>query len=155
MREVITLKKNQVYYEDVAEGDAIPELVKKYELFKWVAFLTVHGDFYGAHFDYRSAEKQKDETAPSPHGFGMQVMTHLSQLLTDWMGPNGVLKTFKCKTRAPIYDGTINTYRGKIVKKYIENGENFVELELDGIQEDGKLGANGYAKVILPSRKTV
>ena len=150
MVEIRTTKREQVFYEDVAVGEKIPPLTKKYNLMKMTAFSLVHGDFSPAHFDHKFA--QENFHAPAPFAYGFQVTVYCSQLITDWISPNGVLKKFRSETRTPTYPYDTLEIGGKVTKKYLEGGEHYVDCEIWAEKQDGALAARGSATVTLPSR---
>jgi acyl dehydratase len=83
---------------------------------------------------------------------GLQVITYLSQLLTDWIGPNGALKKFASQVRVPTLAGDTLTMKGRVIGKYIRQEENYLECEVWGEKQDGTMVVQGAATVTLPSR---
>ena len=150
MNEVKTKKVQQIFFDDVKEGDEIPTLVKRYTLQKIAVFASVHGDWCPGHYDYKWAKEKFNQ--PGPFAYGLQITTHCSQILTDWMGPYGALKRFKSRTTTPVYPDDALTIRGKVVKKYLENGEGCVECEVWAEKQDGRISAKASGKVTLPLR---
>lgn len=75
----------------------------------------------------------------------------LGQLLTDWLGEDGWLKKFRCSYRKFDCPGDVMTCRGKIVKKYMENGENLIDLEVWIENQKGETTTPGLATVVLHS----
>ncbi|MFH0727078.1 MAG: MaoC/PaaZ C-terminal domain-containing protein [Pseudomonadota bacterium] len=148
MKEIRTFKPKQVFFEDVEVGNELPPVVKKYTLMKMAAFAGVHGDWCPGHYDYKVCN---DYGLKAPVAYGMQITAYASQVLTDWIGPNGVLKKFMSQTRAFIYVHDEITFKGKVLKKYVEDGKHFVDLELWGEKQDGALAQSGTGTVILPS----
>jgi acyl dehydratase len=148
MAEIKTMKREQILFEDVEVGSEIPPITKKYNLMKMAAFTLVHGDFCPGHFDYNWAKEKFHE--PAPFAYGLQVTAYCSQLLTDWISPNGMLKKFRCQTRAPTYPYDTLTIRGKVTKKYLEDGQKYLECEFWADKQDGTVAAKGLAIVSLP-----
>ena len=52
---------NQPYWDDVKEGDSIPELVKNCDSQRLVLWAAGSGDFNQIHYDERIAKSQKLE----------------------------------------------------------------------------------------------
>lgn len=149
MKDIKTFKPKQVFFEDVESGNELPPIVKKYTLMKMAAFAGVHGDWCPGHYDYKACN---DHGLKAPVAYGMQITAYASQVLTDWMGPNGVLKKFMSQTRAFVYAQDALTFKGKVLKKYVEEGKHFVDLEIWAEKEDGSRAQSGLGTVILPSR---
>ena len=152
MKEVETKKMEQLFFEDVEVGSEIPPLAKEpFSCSRMAIFAAVMGDFCHLHFDYGFA---KSRGRRAPFAYGLQVAAYLSQLMTDWIGPNGILKKFATQTRDLSYDGESLTMKGKVTKKYEKDGENYVECEIRAEAQDGRLIAPGSATVTLPSKSS-
>jgi acyl dehydratase len=151
MGEIKTIKPQQVFFEDVEIGSEIPPVVKKYTLMKMAAFAGVHGDWCPGHYDFKSCN---DNGLRAPVAYGMQITAYASQVLTDWMGPNGVLKKFMSQTRAFVYTDDTLTFKAKVIKKYTEKGEHYVDCEILAEKQDGSLAESGSGTVILPSKNS-
>ena len=151
MAEIKTVKREQVYFEDVEIGSEIPPITKKYNIMKMAAFASVHGDWCPGHYDYRSAQNV-DFGEGAPVAYGMQMTAYCSQVLTDWISPNGVLKKYRSRTTAPTYPYDTLTIRGKVTKKYVEGGEHYVECEIWAEKQNGTVAARASGTVTLPSK---
>ena len=146
------IKREQIFFEDVDKDTEIPPLAKgRFTTSKIAMFSAVYGSFCPGHFDYNMARKFFNQDRPI--AFGNQVCgAYLSQLLTDWIGPNGILKRFKSQMRAPVFDGDSLIMRGKVIKKNARDSENYVECEIWAENQGGNVVASGTATVILPSK---
>ena len=136
-----------VFWEDIAEGQEIPPLVKKpttQDLVKWAG---ASGDFYQIHYDTAFALNNK---LPGVIVHGALKSAWLGQLLGDWVGLKGVIKTFGCSYRGMDVPGDTLTCRGKISKKYQKGEEHLVELEIWIENDKGDKNTPGTAVVALP-----
>ena len=156
------------YFEDVAEGDAIPSLPKgTYSVTE--LFLFTHGVLGtgrstrvalaaegsadlggGGRFDAEHAQKRRN--MPGQFDYGPQRVCWLSQIVTDWMGDDGTLKQLKASIRHPNVVGDTNTVHGEVTAKRVVNGEHLVELQVRNVNQSGLPTALGTALVALPSR---
>jgi acyl dehydratase len=152
MGEIKTKKVDQIFFDDIKAGDQIPELIKEYSLQKMAVFAMVHGDWCPGHYDYKWAREKFNQ--PAPFAYGLQITAHCSQAITDWMGPNGALKKFRSRTVASTYPHDIIAINGKVKRKYVENGQNYVECEVWAQKQDGVMVAEASAIVNLPGRNT-
>lgn len=75
------------------------------------------------------------------------------QFLTDWMGDDGILKSFSCQIRHPNIIGDVNRVKGKVTDKTIRDNEYLVDCEIGVENQAGIITAPGRATVALPSRK--
>lgn len=150
MAGIKTMKKEQIFFEDVDVGTEIPLLTKKYNLMKMALFASVHGDWCPGHYDYKWAREKFNQ--PAPFAYGLQITAHCSQVLTDWISPNGALRKFKARTLTPTYPYDTLTIRGRVTRKYAEGGENYLDCEVWAEKQDGSVAARGSATVTLPCR---
>ena len=139
----------QVYFEDVNEGDEIPNLMKNCSTQQLVLWAAGSGDFYQIHYDKDFAQSTglKDIIV-----HGALKNAFLGQLLHDWAGAKGRVKKFGCDYRGMDDAKQDINCRGVITKKYQENGENIVELDIWTENPDGKKTSPGTGVVTLPSR---
>src|SRR5581483_1144772 len=77
---------------------------------------------------------------------------YLVQMLTDWIGPFGVLKKFGWSNRRPGFAGDTLTCRGRVTRVYAQNGEHLADCEIWEENQRGDVCAPGTATVALPSR---
>ncbi len=151
MSKIQLLRREQVFFDDVELGIEIPSLAKgPITMMDMVKFASMNGDFSPVHYDNKFAMEMRGFPAAIVHG--LQVVTYLSQLLTDWIGPNGALEKFASQVRAPTLAGDTLTMKGKVTKKYTKDSENYLECKVWGKKQDGTVVIQGSATVTLPSR---
>ena len=145
----MTLTTQQVYFEDVHEGDEIPLLRKACTLQQLVMWAGASGDFYPIHFDPDFAR-----------GVGLDgVIVHgglkhafLGQLLHDWIAPGGSIRRFGCQFRGMDYPGQELLCRGAVTRKYEQDGQALVDLDVWIENASGGRTTPGSATVVLPRR---
>ena len=141
--------KKQIYYEDVEVGMELPTLTKQPTTTQLVMWAGASGDYTPLHFDKDFAQK-----------FGFKaVLVHgrlkaafLGQLITDWIGDEGVLKKLTCQYRGNDFPGDDICVKGKVTNKYIKDEEHYVECEIWTENPQGERTTPGTATVVLPSR---
>ncbi len=156
------------YWEDVGEGESIPSLPKGTysvtELFLFThgvlgtgrssrAALAAEGSADlggGGRFDAEHATKRRN--MPGQFDYGPQRVCWLSQIVTDWMGDDGILRKLHASIRHPNVVGDTNTLHGEVAKKMIVDGEHLVELQVRNENQSGLPTAYATATVALPSR---
>ena len=139
----------QVYYEDVIVGSEIPPLVKEPTTRQLVMWAGASGDYYPIHYDKDFAQS-KGLTGVIVHG--QLVASFLGQLITDWIGEQGSLRKLTCNYRGMNFPGEAIICQGKVSKKYIENGEHFIECNIWAENVKGEKTVTGKATVIIPAR---
>ena len=139
----------QVYFDDVNEGDEIPKLAKNCSTQQLVMWAAGSGDFYQIHYDKEFAQttglKGLIVHGALKHAF-------LGQLLHDWAGDQGRIKKFGCQYRGMDEPNQDIACRGVVTKKYSEGDQHFVELDVWTENPQGQKTSPGIAVVTLPSR---
>lgn len=134
-------------WDDLVEGEELPPLVKpELTTQQLVMFAGASYDFYQIHYDKDFAQANG---LPTVIAHGLLKMAFLGQFVTDWMGPNGMIRKLGCQYRGMDYPGDVITVRGSIVRKYQENGERLVDLEIWTENQRGERTTPGKATVAL------
>ncbi len=83
---------------------------------------------------------------------GIQIDWELMFLMANWMGDDGFLKRFDIRYRTynPIADVSFD--RGKVIRKYVENGEHLIDLAVWSESIRGWITGMANATVALPSQ---
>jgi len=106
---------------------------------------------YGVHYLNSAA---KGVGALYAYDVGIQRHCWLVNLLTNWVGDAGWLKSCNAQYRRFVYHSDAVRFHGKVTRKYIdENGEYCVDIMTDGINQRGENTIPGHSTVILPSRE--
>jgi hypothetical protein len=170
------------YWEDVKEGDILPSLVKGPlgigEMMAWEQGVGGGGEVHIFKFNvlhkhpgwgYRNPQTGARETIAQVHGqdnaaqgiaipvaydLGAQRNSWVSQILTNWMGDDGWLKALYCEYRRFNIYGDTQWIKGKVTKKYVENGEHLVRCDVWSENQRGEITAPGWGTVVLPSKGT-
>jgi len=139
----------QVYFEDVAEGQEIPKLAKNCSSQQLVMWAAGSGDFYQIHYDKDFAQ---GNGLKGTIVHGALKNAFLGHLLHDWVGDKGFVRRFSCQYRGMDYPNQEIICRGVITKKYQEGGQNLLDLDIWTENPEGQKTSPGTATVALPSR---
>ena len=160
------------FWEDVNEGDSIGHIVVGpwtiMSFFAWTSAagmksirfpLGGDGGIYdprinarttlGPHADYNLA---RAVGVQGNYDLGVERECLVSILFTNWMGDDGFLWKYSIQFRGFVVHGDTCWYRGKIVKKYIDDGKYCVDIEHWGENQRGVRVTVGKATIILPSK---
>lgn len=173
---------NTRYWEDVNVGDELPPVVKgplgqtdmiAYCVGAAPVQLAAHGvqlrlykkhpawafrdpvdhawePIYGVHYLNSAA---RAAGAIYAYDVGVQRHSWLVNLLTNWMGDDGWLKSCSAQYRRFVYHSDVVWFRGEVTKKYVdEDGEYCVNIKTSGINQRGEDTIPGHSTVVLPSR---
>ena len=141
----------QIFWEDIEEGAEIPALVKNPTTQQLVQYAGASGDFYQIHYDKDFAQ----ETGLSGviiHGALKNAF--LGQLVTEWAGPQGILKRLTCQYRGMDYPNLPITAKGTVTRKYQTDNRLMTDCNIWLENSQGETTTPGTATVILPSRTT-
>ena len=146
---VATTEQQQVYFEDVQEGQEIPALKITPTTQQLVHWAAGSGDFYQIHYDQDFA-RSTGLQGVIVHGALKHAL--LGRMLWEWVRYDGRIKRYAVSYRGMDVPGQEMTCRGVVKAKRQENGENLVELEIWTENPEGQRTTPGTATVILPSR---
>ena len=139
----------QLYYEDIVVGSEITPLLKQPTTRQLVMWAGASGDYYAIHYDKNFAQSKG---LPGVIVHGQLVGCFLGQLMTDWMGEQGSLRKLTCSYKSVNFPGEALICKGKVSKKYIEDGEHYVECNLWVENANGEKTVSGKAVIIMPAR---
>ena len=137
----------QVYLEDVAVGDELPELVKNCTPRQLVMWAAASGDFYEIHYD---VEYARSIDLPGLVVHGALKNAFLGQLVHDWVAPSGRVVRYGCSYRGMDYPGVDLRCRGRVASVDADAGT--VQLEIWIENAEGTVTTPGDAVVELPRR---
>ncbi|MGE0231265.1 MAG: MaoC family dehydratase N-terminal domain-containing protein [Flavobacteriaceae bacterium] len=135
-------------FEDVQEGQVLPPFERTTGLQHWNRFAAVNDEFEDIHMDVDLAKARGDRDV---FAMGHLRFSYMHDFLRLWMGDAGVIKRVSCQYRGIQYKGDTVTCRGHIVRKYVENGEHLVDIDLWVENQAGQRIGPGRAVVALPS----
>jgi acyl dehydratase len=90
--------------------------------------------------------------APGAYDYGPERNSWLTHHLTNWMGDDGFLRKASCKIRRHNPEGDMLFIKGRVKRKYVEDGKHLVEIEQEAHNQDEELSVLGSGVVELPSR---
>jgi acyl dehydratase len=114
-----------------------------------VQWAGASGDFYEIHYnkDFALAAGLPDVIL-----HGRLKSAYLGQMLTDWVGLQGKLKKYNVRYRGMDFPDQGLTCKGKVTKKYVQDSEHLVELDIWTENPQGEKTITGAALVSLPSK---
>ena len=141
-----------LWFEDVAVGDDLPDLVKEPDTRQLVMYAGASQDFVPIHYDQDVAKAAGHHTVIV---HGALKSAWLAELVTSWIGPAGRLIELDISYRAIDFPGATATCTGKVTSTKFENGVGLVELEIGMRNPEGVVTTPGRALVALPTKTTM
>ena len=169
------------YWEDVQEGDQLTPVIKgplnEMDLlafqvgrpFPWVKAHRLWFEYQERYKDQMYVDPDLDQVAMATmqhtdevkaqaagfttgYDWGGQRMSWLINLLTNWMGDDGFLKTMYAQVRQPNFIGDTTWLKGQVTDKRIEDGEHLIDIDCWGENQVGQVTMPSNATVRLPTR---
>ena len=139
----------QLYFEDVNEGQEVTTLSQHCDSQRLVFFAAGSGDFYQIHYDKDFAQRTG---LPDRIVHGALKHALLGRMLHEWAGDEGRVKRLACQYRGMDMVDKDVTCKGIVTGKRSENGESLVDVEVWTETPEGQKTTPGTATVSLPSR---
>jgi acyl dehydratase len=139
----------QLYFEDVSVGEEIPPLTKNCSTQQLVHWAAASGDFYQIHYDINYA---KNNGLPGLIVHGAFKHAFLGQLLFEWTQDVRSIKRWQVQYRGMDIPTEDILCRAVVTKKYQEDGQNLVELDIWTENPEGLKTTPGIALIALPSK---
>jgi acyl dehydratase len=90
--------------------------------------------------------------APGAYDYGPERCSWLTHHLTNWMGDEAMLRRATSRIRRHNPQGDTLFIKGRVTRKFAENGLNLVEVEQEAKNQDGELSIVGSGVVQLPTK---
>ena len=139
-----------LWWEDVAVGDELPEVVKEPDTRQLVMYAGASQDFVAIHYDQDVA---KEAGHPTVIIHGALKSAWLGELVTGWIGSTGRLLELDVQYRAIDFPNSTATCVGKVIDTRVEDGVGVVEVEIGLRNADGDITTPGRALVSLPMKQ--
>ena len=134
-------------YDEVQVGDELPELAIELTPTVIISTAIASRDYQDVHHDRDLAEQKGSKdifmNILSTNGF-------VGRFVTDWAGPNAVMKSVKIRLGIPNYPYDTMRLTGEVKQKEKIDGEGTVELFVRGANQLGD-HVKGTVRVVLPS----
>jgi acyl dehydratase len=138
-----------VDFDTLQVGDELSAMVINVTPTRVVAGAIASRDFMPVHHDRDYANSQG-----SPDIF-LNIMTdngYCSRFLTDWAGPEAMVRKVAIRLGVPAYAGSVLEYAGTVTGTSQLDGEGLVEVEFRATNDDGE-HLSGTAVIGLPLRR--
>jgi acyl dehydratase len=135
----------------VRVGDELTPLVVDLTPTRVVAGAIASRDFMPVHHDRDYANSQG---APEIFMNILSDTAYCSRFLTDWAGPEAIVKRLAIRLGVPAFAGSTLTFTGTVTAKPGDDGAGLVEIDFRGANDLGD-HVSGTAVLDLPRRETI
>ena len=133
-------------WDAVGVGDELPPVSVDVTATVIVAGAIATRDFMPVHHDRDYAGTQG---APDIFMNILSTNAHCSRFLTDWAGPDAMVRRLAIRLGVPTFPGTTLTFTGRVTGTSRHGDDGLVEVELRGANDLGD-HVTGTATVSLP-----
>jgi len=130
----------------IEKGEVLPELVLEVTPTMVVAGAIATRDFMPVHHDKAFANQQG---APDIFMNILSDTGHTSRFLTDWAGPEAIIKKLAIRLGVPVFPGHTLTYTGEVTGVEVVGDEQVIEVALRAVDPLGE-HVSGTAVLTLP-----
>jgi len=136
-----------VDWSSLTVGDALPEFVVDVTATRIVAGAIASRDFMPVHHDRDYANQQG---APDIFMNILSDTGYCSRFLTDWAGPDVMVRRLAIRLGVPVFPGHTLTFTGEVTGLTRDGDEGLVEIELRAVNDLGE-HVSGTATISLPA----
>jgi len=145
----VTAARVSPRFAEVSVGDELPALDIPLTRTQIISSALASRDYTPVHHDHELAIAQGSKdifmNILSTNGF-------VGRFVTDWAGPDAVLKRVAIRLGAPNYPGDTMVLTGSVVAKEIVDGEGVIEVAVRGANGLGD-HVTGTVRLALPRRE--
>ena len=133
-------------FDDVNVGDELPTLTKCPDRAQLVLYCAGSGDFNPLHWDqsFPQAQAIGDNIV-----HGRMKWSTLGQVVSDWVGADGWIRSVSCQYRGMDNQGTEWQAKGVVTAKREEGGRRLVDIDVWTENAAGQKTTPGKAVVVF------
>ena len=139
-----------VYFEDVSVGDEMPAWSRQTDFMHWNRYAAVNDEFVPFHMDDEAGRKAGNKEGA--FGMGNLRYAYIANALRDWIGDEAEVREIGCQYRAINQKNDTLTVVGQVVETGVTDGDHWVKLTTNVMNQAGEATCPGHAVVVLPSR---
>ena len=140
----------QLFWEDVEEGQEVPPFSQKVGYMELNRFAGANEELVPIHMDADYAKNVAK--LPDVIIMGNLKLAYIANAITDWAGDDGWITKLAIDYRKMDTVNSTITAKGKVTKKYQQDGKHLVDLDVWVENEAGEVTTPGSAVLSLPSR---
>jgi acyl dehydratase len=139
-----------VIFADIGTGDALPATrfgpLTIDDTVRWAGATEI---WEKLHFDREYARTHSGQRSFIASGAHRQAL--LVRMLTDWIGPQGVVRSLRLRHTAPTLEGDLMCFGGRVVEVSTDPNDRWLACELEGTNQDGVRIITGRCVLAFPA----
>ena len=144
------MAEKQLYWEDVEEGQDVPAFGRKVGYMELNRFAGANDELVPIHMDPDYAKNVAK--LPDVIVMGNLKLAYIANAINGWAGDDGWIRKLSVEYRKMDTVNTQITAKGKVTRKYQENGKHLLDLDMWVENEQGEVTTPAKAVLVLPSR---
>ena len=143
--------EQHVYFEDLHANDPLP--VREHgplTIIDTVRWAGVQENSQQLHFDRDFVREHNGLRTFIASGSYREAL--LVRMITDWIGPRGMLRKISIRQTASTFEGDTMRFSGHVGEKSADDGDPWVNCEIEGTNQDGERIIEGRCTLVLPTR---
>jgi acyl dehydratase len=140
----------QLYWDDVSEGQEVAPFSRAVTYMELNRFAGANDEYVLIHMDADYAKNTAK--LPDVIVMGNLKLAYVANMLEDWAGDDGWVQKLGVDYRKMDVVHSTLTAKGKVAKKYQEDGKGLVDLDVWIENDKGEVTTPGRATVVLPVR---
>jgi acyl dehydratase len=144
------MAEKQLYWEDVEEGQEVPPFARKAGYMELNRFAGANDELVPIHMDPDYAKTVAK--LPDVIIMGNLKLAYIANAMTGWAGDEGWIRKLSVEYRKMDTVNTQITAKGKVTRKYQEDGKHLLDLDMWVENEQGEVTTPAKAVLVLPSR---
>lgn len=144
--------QQQVFFDDVEPGQSLP--AREYgplTIVDTVRWAGLQENWQHLHFDRDHVRKHNGLHTFIASGAYRQAL--LMRLLTDWIGPRGMLGKLSVRHTHSTFEGDRMLFGGRVVEKSSDPSNPWIMCEVEGKNQEGRQILSGRCTLMLPTRQ--
>lgn len=145
---------DQVYFEDVAVGDSIPQCeYGPLTIVDTVRWAGLQENWQHLHFDRDNVREHNGLKTFIASGAYRQAL--LMRVLTDWIGPRGWLRKISIRHTYSTFEDDMMRFSAQIAEKSKDASDSWIACDLAGTNQEDRQILTGRCTLILPRRTLI
>ena len=141
------------YFEDIKVGDTIPPREHgPFTIVESVRWLGFQENWSRTHMDRQHVQETRGLKSFICSGAYRESL--IARMITDWVGPEGMLRKLNLRQSLPTLEGDMMRFSGTVVEVSPAAGDPWVTCELQGTNQDDRQIVTGRCTVEIRSRAT-
>ncbi|MBI2357672.1 MAG: hypothetical protein HYV04_01935 [Deltaproteobacteria bacterium] len=144
--------QQRVFFDDVEPGDSLPS--REYgplTVADTVRWAGLQENWQELHYDRDWVREHSGLRTFIASGAYRQAL--LMRMLTDWIGPRGMLRKLSVRHTHSTFEGDTMRFGGRVIEKSRDPSDPWMACEVEGKNQEDRQILTGRCTLVLPSHQ--